>query len=145
MNIMSAKSDHWTDEQLVDHLYGVGPADGHLDQCELCLNRCSSMKMRRQQLSPVELVSDDFLAAQRRAIYARMSQPHRWWNDVPVRHWAAAATMFTVLAGSAALYQDHRREVAEAKADAHLAQEVSQMAFESESPATAPLQGLFIE
>ena len=61
------------------------------------------------------LVSDDFLAAQRRAIYARLSQPHHWWNDVPVRHWAAAATMFMVLAGSAALYQRHRREVAEAK------------------------------
>ncbi len=145
MNIVSAKSDHWTDEQLVDHLYGLGPADGHLDQCELCTNRLSSMQARRQQVSPEETVSDDFLAAQRRAIYARMSKPHHWWSDVPVRHWAAAAAMFMVLAGSAAVYQDHRRELAEARSDAHLAQEVSQMAFESESPVTAPLQGLFIE
>jgi hypothetical protein len=145
MNIVSAKSGHWTDEQLLEHLYGIGPADDHLDQCELCSNRLSSMQTRRLRLSGEEPVGDDFLAAQRRAIYARMSKPHHWWNDVPVRHWAAAAAMFTVLAGSAALYQDHRREIAEAQADAQLAQDVSQMSFDSESKATAPLQGLFIE
>ncbi len=145
MNIVSAKSAHWTDEQLVDHLYGVGPADGHLDQCESCINRLSSMHTRRQQVSPEETVSDDFLAAQRRAIYARMSKPHHWWQDIPVRHWAASAAMFSLLAGSAAVYQEHRREVAEARADAHLAQEVSQMAFGTDSPSTAPLEGLFIE
>jgi hypothetical protein len=53
--------------------------------------------------------------------------------------------MVSVFAGSAVLYEGHRREIAEARADAQLAQEVSQMSFESEPPATAPLKGLFIE
>ena len=69
-----AQSAHWTDEQLIDHLYGVGPADGHLDQCELCRDRLTALEVRRQQVSMAEPVSDDFLAAQRRAIYARLSE-----------------------------------------------------------------------
>jgi len=145
MNIVSAQSAHWTDEQLIDHLYGVGPTDGHLHQCEQCKSRLSTMENRRQNLSVEETVSDQFLAAQRRSIYARLSEPQRWWQGIPVRHWAAAATMLAVLSGSAAFYENHRREAAEARADAQLAQDVSQMSFESEAQATAPLKGLFIE
>jgi hypothetical protein len=145
MNIVSAQSAHWTDEQLIDHLYGLGPADGHLNQCERCQSRVSAMETRRQQFSIEETVSDNFLAAQRRAIYARLSEPRRWWQGQSLRRWATAAAMFGALAGSAVLYQDHRRELAESRADAQLAQDVSQMSVESEPQATAPLKGLFIE
>jgi hypothetical protein len=145
MNIVSAQSNHWTDDQLVDHLYGVGPVDAHLNECPNCLSRLAAMQARRGQVSIEETVTDQFLAAQRRSIYARLSEPHHWWNDIPARRWAAAAAMFSVLAGSAALYQDHRHELAEVRADAQLAQDVSQLSFESEPPATAPLKGLFIE
>ena len=145
MNIMSAQSAHWTDEQIMNHLYGVGPAGGHLSQCDSCSSRLTSMQSRRQGFSIEDSVSDQFLAAQRRAIYARLSKTHHWWQDVPVRRWAAGVAMFTVVAGSAALYQDHREEIAESRADAQLAQDVSQMSYESEPQATAPLQGLFIE
>jgi hypothetical protein len=145
MNIMSAQSAHWTDEQIMNHLYGVGPAGGHLSQCDSCSSRLTAMQSRRQGFSIEDSVSDQFLAAQRRAIYARLSKTHHWWQDVPVRRWAAGVAMFTVVAGSAALYQDHRQEIAESRADAQLAQDVSQMSYESEPQATAPLQGLFIE
>ena len=147
MRIMSAQSAHWTDDQLMDRLYGLGPADGHLDQCEFCQNRLTAMETRRQQLSVEETVSPDFLAAQRRAIYARVGKPHHWWNDLSVRRWAAAAAMLTVLAGSAALYENHQRReaAAEAISDAQLAQDVARMSFDSESPATAPLRELFVQ
>ena len=145
MNIVSAQSAHWTDEQLIDHLYGIGPSDGHLNQCEHCVSRLAAMETRRRQVSVEEPVSDQFLAAQRRTIYARLSERHRWWHEVPGRHMVAAAAMVVVLAGSAGVYQHHRRELAESRADAQLAQEVSQMSFESEPQATAPLQELFIE
>ena len=146
MNIVSAQSAaHWTDEELIDHLYGVGPVDGHLDQCEHCHSRLSAMEGRRQEFSIEETVSDSFLAAQRRAIYARLSEPHRWWQDIPARRWAAVVTMVAVMAGSAALFEGHRRELAASRADAQLAQDVSQMSAESEPQATAPLQGLFVE
>ncbi len=145
MSIVSAKSAHWTDEQLIDHLYGVGPADGHVKQCQQCHSRLSLMESRRQQFSPEETVSDQFLAAQRRAIYARLSEPHRWWREIPVRRWAAGAAFVAVLSGSLTFYEVRQREVADARIDAQLAQDVSQMSFESEPQATAPLHGLFVE
>jgi len=43
------------------------------------------------------------------------------------------------------LYESRQRELAEARADVQLAQDVSRMCTESEPPATAPLKGLFIE
>lgn len=150
MNIVSAQSAHWTDEQLMDHLYGVGPAGSHLPECRQCQSRLSAMALRRQHVSVDEPVGEELLAAQRRAIYARLSQPHRWWHDLrlsslfSLRHVAAAA-MVIVLGSSAAVYEKHRKDLAEFRADAQLATEVSQMSFESEPPATAPLQGLFIE
>ena len=145
MNIVSAQSAHWTDEQLIDHIYGIGPTDGHLNQCAQCTSRLSVMETRRQQVSLEEPVTDHFLAAQRRTIYARLSEPHHWWQALQFRHWASAAAMFVVLAGSAAVYESHRQELAESRADAQLAQDVSQMSFESEPQATAPLKGLFVE
>jgi hypothetical protein len=147
MSIMSAQSAHWTDEQLIDHLYGLGPLDGHLNQCEHCGSRLSAMESRREQvISSEKPVSHEFLAAQRRAIYARLSQPRHFWSDWPLSRLAAAAAMLVVLAGSAAVYENHRRElVAQSISDAQLVQDVSRLCFESEPPSTAPLRGLFVE
>jgi hypothetical protein len=146
MRIVSAQSAHWTDEQLIDHLYGIGPADGHLSQCEFCHGRLTAMEARRKQALAEETVSHEFLAAQRRAIYARLEKPHRWWDSLPMRRLAAGVAMLVVLAGSAAVYEKHRRDMAaEAISDAQLVQDVAQMSFESESPATAPLRELFIQ
>ena len=145
MRIESAKSEHWTDDQLIDRLYGVGPVDGHLETCADCQARFASIETRRRQLPGDESVSDSFLAAQRRAIYSRLDQPRRWWQAWPMGRFAASAVMIVVLAGTGVLYESHRREIAESRADAQLAQDVSQMSFESESPATAPLKGLFVE
>lgn len=145
MNIVSAQSAHWTDEQLIEHLYGIGPMDGHLDRCEQCSHRLSEMKERRSQRSFEAPVSDDFLAAQRRAVYARLSERRRWWRVMPMQRWAAAAAMCFVLAGSAAVYEHHRRELVEARMDAQLAADVSRMSDESEPAAIDPLRGLFIE
>jgi hypothetical protein len=151
MNIVSAQSAHWTDEQLIDYLYGIGPNDGHLNQCESCFARLSAMQTRRKRVSlPEAPVSEQFLAAQRRSIYGRLSEPRPWWRDLrfialPGRRLAAATALVVVLGGSLTLYENHRRELAEARSDAQLAQDVSQMSFESEPQATAPLHGLFIE
>jgi predicted anti-sigma-YlaC factor YlaD len=146
MSIASAQSGHWTDEQLIDRLYGIGPADEHLNHCGACAARLAAMEVRRQQASMQEFVSDDFLMAQRRAVYARISQPARWWHAFATRRLAAASAMIAVLAaGSATVYQKHKHELDEARADVQLAQDVSRMSFESEPQATAPLKGLFVE
>jgi hypothetical protein len=145
MRIASAKSEHWTDDQLIDHLYGVGPAGGHLPACAECQARFAAIEARRQRLGADDAVDEAFLAAQRRAIYARLEQPRRWWQPWPLGRFAAAAALTILLAGSMTLYRNHQRELAESRADAQLAQDVSQLSFESESPATAPLKGLFVE
>jgi hypothetical protein len=145
MRIESTQSGHWTDDQLIDHLYGLGPNDGHLSNCGECSTRLQTMQARRRQVSADEVVSDSFLAAQRRSIYARLSKPQRWWHEFSMMKVAAAAAMVLVLGGTAAVYENHQRELAESRADAQLAQDVSQMSFESEPQATAPLKGLFVE
>ncbi len=150
MSIESRLSGHWTDEQIVDHIYGVGPADGHIDSCRECAGRFLAFQQRRLSLEsaapPRDALSDDFIAAQRRAIYARISEPRTLWSLLPLRRLASAAATVIVLAGAFMFYQDREtRQVARAQvSDAQLAQEVSQMAVD-EPQSTAPLKALFVE
>ena len=66
---------HWSDEEFVARLYGVGPEDGHLDVCESCARRWEAILGRYEKLRPVGIeVSGEFLAAQTRAIHARLRE-----------------------------------------------------------------------
>jgi hypothetical protein len=66
---------HWSDEQLVARLYGVGPEDGHVEACPSCARRWEAMRRRHESLRPAGIdVSDEYLAAQRRAIRARLGE-----------------------------------------------------------------------
>ncbi len=147
----SKVSGHWTDEQLIEYLYGVGPENHHLDTCPHCQDRLSAMQARRQavELNPFsqEDASFEFLAAQRRKIYARVTEPSRWWSQTQLRRWASAAAMALVLGGGFVVYeQNHRQQMIDNKvSDAQLAQDVSLMAQDSEPQPTAPLQALFDE
>jgi hypothetical protein len=147
----SKVSGHWTDEQLIEHLYGIGAEDLnlHLHACADCQARLSSTQARRQAVdmnSSDQDVSFEFLAAQRRRIYARLTEPRHFWSDGRLGRWASAAATILVLGGGFLIYEDHRQQVMDNKvSDAQLAQEVSSMAQESEPQPTAPLQALFEE
>jgi hypothetical protein len=147
MSIESKLSGHWTDDELIQHLYGVGRGDGHADVCAECRARLSAAQAHRSALeadaSAHETAGHEFLMAQRRRIYARLNEPARWWTNIPTVRWASAAASLLVLAGSMLVYQ-HKVRV-EAAADAELARDVSRMASDSEPPSTAPLQALFEE
>ena len=66
---------HWSHEELVSRLYGLGPEDGHLDVCDTCARRFEAMQSRYASLHPAGIeVSGAFLAAQRRAIQARLRE-----------------------------------------------------------------------
>ena len=144
MGIESRLSGHWTDEQLIEHLYGVGPEDGHLQICGECQARLSAAQSVRLRLE-TDLASDsepagyDFLMAQRRRIYARLNEPAKSWTG----HWAPALAMLVALAGGLVIYDHGFRQ--ERVSDAQLAREVSCMASDSEPPSTAPLHALFEE
>src|SRR5690348_12967601 len=152
MNIGSKLSGHWTDDQLIEHLYGVGPEDGHVQVCDECQARLSAAQSVRLRLE-TDLASDgepagyDFLMAQRRRIYARLSEPAKSWTGVLARRWAPGFAMMLALAGGLVVY-DHgfrHERVDRHVSDAQLAREVSCMAADSEPPSTAPLQALFEE
>jgi hypothetical protein len=145
MSIGSNLSGHWTDEELVNVLYGVGPEGKHLEGCADCQARLTDMRANRAKVETAQDVSFDFLAAQRRAIYQRIEQPARWWSSFSVRRVAAGIATVAVLTGSAYMYEQNRAvEMAkERAADAKLLQEVSAMAMDSGSASAEPLQGLF--
>ncbi len=149
MNTESSLSGHWTDDQLISHLYTVGLGDGHLESCLECRNRFTAMQVRRKAIESCEVadVSLEFLAAQRRAVYSRLSQPVRLWSSSQIRGWASAvATLLVIVSGLFVYENSHRRQIAnEQLSDAQLALEVSQSVQDDEPQSTAPLQALFDE
>ena len=149
MNIPSIQSGHWTDEELLAYLYGVGPSTNHLAACSQCQSRLSEMQANRAFIDQSAFLehhpTSSFLAAQRRAIYQQMEKPSRWWVAAPVRRWAAGVATVCIVGGSLSIYQ-HNQQVQmlqERMNDAKLAQEVAAMAEDSGVPAMAPLEGLF--
>ena len=142
-------SGHWTDDRLIEHLYGVAAEDAHLADCAACRARLAALEANRRGIESLarEEPSFDFLAAQRRKIYARMAQREPWWASGAVRRWASAAVMALVLGGGVLVYEEReqRQAVENRVSDVQLAQEVSSMAQDAEPPSTAPLQGLFEE
>lgn len=108
------------------------------------------MQANRRNIEAAESsqdVSFEFLAAQRRRIYSKVTQPVRWWSHFEVRRWVSAAATLLAVGGGLLLYEEnHRQQLMDNKvSDAQLAQEVSSMAQDSEPQPTAPLQKLFEE
>lgn len=156
MNIQSRLSGHWTDEQIIEHLYGGGPENDHLTSCPDCLSRLSSLREHRQgveEASGTNEASNEFLNDQRRQIYARLSkQAHSAKLPAGFTRWVSAAAMLLVVGGSVFFVEEHRQPKWNQPAvphvtisDAQLASEVSQMADASEPESTEPLQALFAE
>lgn len=87
--------NHLTTDELVSLLYGVG-AEGHLDECRECAERLAELRERKAMAAAeAEPASHEFLAAQRRNIYARMGeQPQARMKWVPAL--AAAACLVVV-------------------------------------------------
>src|ERR1019366_7637120 len=42
----SMNGGHWTEEDLINHAYGIGPEDGHLDVCAGCRVRWGAIRAR---------------------------------------------------------------------------------------------------
>jgi len=148
--MQSKVSGHWTDDQLIEHLYGVGPEDGHVRGCGSCQERLSALESHRVALERVsEQVepSTEFLARQRRQIYAKLAEPRHWWSGAHIRRWASAAATLFVLSGGLVVYEEYHQQelVKDQVSDAQLADQVSSMTQDSEPQPTAPLEALFEE
>ncbi len=91
---------HYSDDELVARLFGLGPTDTHLESCDLCSRRWVQVRDLHQRChSGVIDVPAELLAAQRRAVYARVERkPRKWrlsWAPVPI---AAALLLLLALA-----------------------------------------------
>lgn len=77
--------EHWSDDQLIDRLYGVGPESGHIERCPSCASRWEEIRRRSECLRQTGMeVSEGHLASQRRAIRARLSEKRHLFPRVLV-------------------------------------------------------------
>jgi hypothetical protein len=129
---------HLTIDELVDRLYGVGSGD-HLHDCAECSERFQQLRERREMAAETAPASHDFLAAQRRNIYARMGeQPHARMKWVPAL--AAAACL---VAAVSFVHRPGPEPVKQEIVDPQLFADVYSMEQSMEPLAAKPIDALF--
>jgi hypothetical protein len=150
---MNNDNRHWTDNDLLDRLYGLDPAPGltpaHLDTCPGCGVRWQALENRRAAVVAPAPPSPDVeqrLRAQRQTIFARIEHPRRalLWRAVP-----AGAAAFMLFAGIA-LHQPvpltPRTEVAAVSvSDEQLFTEIASVVNRDTPRAADNIRGLFSE
>ena len=129
---------HLTNDELVDLLYGVG-GGSHLDECRACSERFEELRERKAMAAEPVAVPWDFLAEQRRNIYARMgTRP-----QAGVAHWvpALAAVVCLIAVG---LFSYHPERTTKAEIiDTQLFSDVYSMEQSMEPIAAQPIHALF--
>ena len=68
---------HWSGQDSIDHLYGIGPDAAHLDVCGECRAHVEALEAARKESARAPEVSSEFLAAQRRSIYRKLGREPR--------------------------------------------------------------------
>jgi hypothetical protein len=131
---------HWGDDDLIQHIYCIGPEDGHLEDCAECSARWRALLAVRQGVREPPLVPEEFLAAQRRAIRGRMdtSRSGTGWLGYAS---AAVATAAVVLV--AVLLRGPGPAPAPILSDAELYLEAYSLAVGGEPEALEPMHALF--
>ena len=92
---MSGK--HWTDDELLERLYGLRSGDEHIESCGECAARARVADDTRATITEPPDIPHDLLEAQRRSIYQRLGSPVRVWH--PLRWAVPAAAMAAVALG----------------------------------------------
>lgn len=139
-------NSHLSEEQLIQHVYGIGLADEHLNACPECRARLDALEERRALSTQVSEPEPAFYVRQRQAVMERLQQRQGWWN------WrgASAVATCTVLAVGLYLYSPwkqadpvavERAERAEMLRDAKLFEEALDLS-KAEPAAAAPVSEL---
>jgi len=140
------REKHWTEDQIIAEFYGVGPEDGHLDQCPACRARLDLLVRNQQhRLRKNFPVSPALLAAQRMSVLNRIEHQTRWWSRfhlIPVT--AAALMVLAVLLMAPFQWTVKTPDNAKQRAtEAQLFEEAFAKAYNMESAVSQPLQALF--
>ncbi len=131
---------HWRDDDLIDRLYGLRPADGHLEGCEECGRRWRELEERRGKTLAAPAVPEAFLASQRRAVFGRLRAPERT-RAWPLAHGFAAAALLIVAVSINRPAPQAAPMIA--SSDAQFFSEVFSSISGVEPSAVAPVEGLF--
>ena len=130
---------HFSDDELLDLLYGLAGSDDHLENCPECAARSAAFEKRRRELAQPEPASAQFLAAQRRAIYSRLGEQPRTRMK-----WAPALAAVCLLVIGFVVYRPMAvPPVHSDAADAKLFSDVYSMEQSTEPQAAAPIHELF--
>ncbi|MBI4877477.1 MAG: hypothetical protein HY822_22845 [Acidobacteria bacterium] len=130
---------HYTDDELLERLYGIGRQDGHLEQCEPCRTRWERLLRRRRTILEPPAVSEAWLAGQRARVLERAARPPLGLFR-PVAA-LAAVTLLALLIGG----PRERALPVVAAADAQLFSEVYTLIQNDAPRAAAPVRALFEE
>jgi hypothetical protein len=133
---------HWTENDFTEWLYGLKSDSAHLRHCAECSGIAGSLERRKAEATRAPEVSSDVLAAQRRAIYARMDNPRRHWAQ---SRWSLSLAMLVLLV--VASFGLLRRQTSTAPlvnpADAKLFSDLASIDQSSEPAAIKPIESLF--
>jgi hypothetical protein len=131
---------HLNDDQLLDRLYGLA-AHPHMESCPDCAARYREFERRKGELAEPGPVSTDFLALQRRKIYARLDERPHWglkWAPALAAGCAIAIGLLVYRPTAAPTPASHPEA-----GDAQLFSEVYSMEQSTEPRAAAPIHALF--
>jgi hypothetical protein len=135
---------HWSEQNFIDHVYGLGPRDGHLDVCGDCRARAELNNARRKQVTGAPEVSHEFLAEQRRRIHHRLETQRS-----PVfRLLPAFGAVLLLLLGFFFLYRPARPPALPgpvSSSDAQLFSDIYALEQTSEPHVATPVEALFQE
>jgi hypothetical protein len=134
---------HWEDHELIERLYGLGPEDGHLDECEHCAGRMSALLSARERAVEPPAVSEEWMARQRLAIRRALAAPavRRGWLP-----YVSAVATTAVLLVAVLLYRPAPApETNGLPTDAEIFADAYSMARSSEPLAAEPMHALFEE
>jgi hypothetical protein len=136
---------HLSNDELLDRIYGLGERSvPHLRECVECSGRFQALERRRAEVIAEPPVSNEILAAQRRAIYSKL-------GEAPAArlHWAPAAlaAAFLLVMG-VFLARPHAVRPPDAASgvelrDEQLFSDLYSMEQSDEPRAAAPLHALF--
>ncbi len=136
-------SRHWDDHELIERLYGLGPVDGHLDECEHCAGRMSALVSAREQVLAPPSVSEELMTRQRLAIRRSLETPGGNYRWIP---YGSAVAIAAVLLLAVLLYRPAPApKVSGPLSDAEFFAEVYSLARSSEPVAAEPMHALFEE
>ncbi|MEO8025278.1 MAG: hypothetical protein ABI823_02335 [Bryobacteraceae bacterium] len=148
---------HRTNDELLDKLYGIAnvETENHLKTCAECASRWERLSMQRTRLESSPVVSDEFLAAQRRKIYARIEEkPPVWWHAMfSQKGFAAGLAALLVVAGGLAFFSTGQAPIQAPKtvvAESQMSdtQFFAEMASIEQSPLpqpAKPIKALFVQ